>query len=609
MKISDEPSSIVKKSFFILGIWILGIFLINQFSPLKILSGSEFSSVASATSNPVNAWWPTPSVMVSGTQPFKATVEGKSLADYNMFWQVDAGNYVKMDDSQTDSPHKEASVDVSGWNWNSSGVYTITFIAQDLEGQEIGRTSFPINVSNNFSSSSSTDTQTPSDSSGVAAPQASAIEATLPATETKTSIILPSAAPTLEVMSPTAGASLSGTQSVKALLKNYISPYKMYWSVDGGRRNEMSDSNMDIPHKEADIDFTNWNWRDSGTYVLTFTAVDNQGENLGETSVAISVNTKKDPSQAVQPNAIEQLPKIIQQSVSVVPVSIVSSSGLYVDQNSPALIQASVWKTSRPADALIMKKIGSQSAGTWYGEWNANVTEDVRKVVASAKAENAIPTLVAYNIPGRDCGGYSAGGVASMNAYLSWMKKFSDGIGNNKAIVILEPDALSNVSCLSFSAENDRYAMLKSAVTILKANPQARVYLDAGHAGWVDSDIMAKRLVWSGISAASGFSLNVSNFVTTSDNTAYGRAISQKTNNSHFVIDTSRNGSGTNGEWCNPSGRTIGKTPTLTTGDPLIDAYLWIKPVGESDGTCNGGPNAGNWWADYALDMGKRSGL
>jgi endoglucanase len=30
---------------------------------------------------------------------------------------------------------------------------------------------------------------------------------------------------------------------------------------------------------------------------------------------------------------------------------------------------------------------------------------------------------------------------------------------------------------------------------------------------------------------------------------------------------------------------------------------LWIKPPGESDGPCNGGPAAGAWWPDAAIEL------
>ena len=39
--------------------------------------------------------------------------------------------------------------------------------------------------------------------------------------------------------------------------------------------------------------------------------------------------------------------------------------------------------------------------------------------------------------------------------------------------------------------------------------------------------------------------------------------------------------------WCNAPRRGIGARPTANTGVPLVDAYLWIKTVGHSDGQCN----------------------
>ena len=36
---------------------------------------------------------------------------------------------------------------------------------------------------------------------------------------------------------------------------------------------------------------------------------------------------------------------------------------------------------------------------------------------------------------------------------------------------------------------------------------------------------------------------------------------------------------------------------------PGVDAYLWIKDPGGSDGPCNGGPAAGQYWAWYAEQL------
>jgi endoglucanase len=34
-----------------------------------------------------------------------------------------------------------------------------------------------------------------------------------------------------------------------------------------------------------------------------------------------------------------------------------------------------------------------------------------------------------------------------------------------------------------------------------------------------------------------------------------------------------------------------------------------VKPPGESDGECNGGPAAGRWWPEYALGLAQRASL
>ena len=109
----------------------------------------------------------------------------------------------------------------------------------------------------------------------------------------------------------------------------------------------------------------------------------------------------------------------------------------------------------------------------------------------------------------------------------------------------------------------------------------------------------------AGIEDAHGFALNTSNYVSTEENLEYGKQLSALVGGAQFVIDTSRNGNGPapGDEWCNPPGRKIGQAPTTNTGDPLCDAYLWLKRPGESDGECNGGPRAGVLWFERALQL------
>jgi endoglucanase len=116
---------------------------------------------------------------------------------------------------------------------------------------------------------------------------------------------------------------------------------------------------------------------------------------------------------------------------------------------------------------------------------------------------------------------------------------------------------------------------------------------------------MATRLRQADIAHADGFSLNVSNYIANAASIAYGERLSRLLGGKHFIIDTSRNGLGTATTWCNARGQALGVTPTTNTGHPLVDAFLWIKVPGESDGTCGGGPRAGSWWNEIAVELSR----
>ncbi|HEY6220273.1 MAG TPA: glycoside hydrolase family 6 protein [Gemmatimonadaceae bacterium] len=278
---------------------------------------------------------------------------------------------------------------------------------------------------------------------------------------------------------------------------------------------------------------------------------------------------------------------------------------LYVDPNSTAKRQAETLRRSRPQDAALLDQIAKQPVARWLGGWVSDVGKEVNNAVSTIVGAGDLPVFVAYNIPGRDCGSYSAGGANGSDAYRKWIRDFASGLRGRQAIVILEPDALPGMSCLSPSGQVDRLALMTDAIHALKAQG-ASVYVDAGNASWISADVMAERLKKVDIMSADGFSLNVSNYQPTDANIAYGEKLSRLIGGKHFIIDTSRNGKGaTNGQWCNPRGQALGIAPTTNTGHPLVDAFLWVKQPGESDGTCGGGPKAGNWWTDIALELSR----
>jgi endoglucanase len=338
-------------------------------------------------------------------------------------------------------------------------------------------------------------------------------------------------------------------------------------------------------------------------------------------------------------------------------------------------------------------------SAAWFTKGTpGSVERDVRATVKRAAAKQAVPVLVAYNIPFRDCAQFSAGGATSTDEYLAWIDGFAAGIGRERAIVILEPDGLGIIPfyrqfgtgslewCQPLEANPetaaaDRFAQLNAAVDRLNEQPGVSVYLDGTHSRWLGAGDAAHRLVRAGVQRAAGFYLNVSNFQATEHLAKYGSWISgciAFANNADeggwrlghydwcasqyfpanvddfstwgltdawyasnlgtavattpFVIDTSRNGqgrwvppaglpAGDPQDWCNPPDRGLGLRPTADTGDPLIDAYLWVKIPGESDGQCNRwappgsadplrgvmDPAAGAWFPDLALELARNA--
>ncbi|MFD9461900.1 glycoside hydrolase family 6 protein [Streptomyces sp. NPDC060027] len=343
---------------------------------------------------------------------------------------------------------------------------------------------------------------------------------------------------------------------------------------------------------------------------------------------------------------------------------------LYVPEPNPAAYRQAVdlARTGRYRDAAGLLTMVNTPQAVWFGDQTpAQVERLVRGVVRDAGHDDAIAVLALYNIPGRDCSNYSAGGAADTAEYKAWIDAVARGIGRGDTIVTLEPDALALLpsDCGQDDAQGTktaaRYAEVNYAVDRLEPLSGTRVYLDTGHPGWHTVSSIVPRLIKGGVARASGFYTNASNYNTDDANSWYGKLISSclayadgggdvaecpnqwwpradaqswldarvhtpPSRMKHFVTDSSRNGQGPwtppagtytdPQDWCNPPNRGLGARPTLRTGDPLQDARLWIKTPGESDGLCLRGtpgpedpergtldPDAGDWFPEQALEL------
>lgn len=280
----------------------------------------------------------------------------------------------------------------------------------------------------------------------------------------------------------------------------------------------------------------------------------------------------------------------------------------YVDPGSKAAAAADAAAANgNTLDTATFGRIAAQPTAIWLTPEKhptSEISAYVSGIEAAATAANQTPIFTVYGVPNRDCGNHSAGGL-SATEYPLWVKAIAAGITTKNAVIILEPDALALAT--QCGNVNERVKEISSDIDILGA-VGAAVYIDAGHSKWGPTSDMAELLNKAGVSKARGFATNVSNYNTTAAEQGYAGQISSLTGGAHFVIDTSRNGNGSTGDWCNPPGRALGAAPSRQNVAPNQDANLWIKPPGESDGTCNGGPAAGEWWDQSARELASNAG-
>ncbi|MBN2176556.1 MAG: glycoside hydrolase family 6 protein [Demequinaceae bacterium] len=249
--------------------------------------------------------------------------------------------------------------------------------------------------------------------------------------------------------------------------------------------------------------------------------------------------------------------------------------------------------------ARLLSRIALTPQTVWYGAWSpVDVVEGyVDDLLDAAEAQGTPAVMAVYAIPGLDCSYFGEGGLEERD-YLEWVEAIARGIDGREPWVVLEPDALAQLG--DCEGQGDRVGMLAEAARILD-EAGARVYLDAGNSKWLSIEETASRINAVGTDHLAGFATNVSNYIATEEERAHNDGIAEITG-LHYVIDTSRNGNGWDGEWCNARGRALGEAPRMV-GEGYLDAFLWVKAPGESDGPCNGGPTAGAWWQEIALEL------
>jgi cellulose 1,4-beta-cellobiosidase len=370
-------------------------------------------------------------------------------------------------------------------------------------------------------------------------------------------------------------------------------------------------------------------------------------------------------------------------AASMKPVAVVPATGphapnvnpfegatFYVNPDYKATIEALAAKHPESADKL--KKLSAYSTAIWMSK-----IADLAKMpqyLADAEAQQTaggkpvVPTFVVYNMPGRDCAAAASAGELAPNeaGEARYQKEYIDVIATALAAhpkvntaLIIEPDSLANLvtnlekpNCAAAEPIYKRaiaYAIAKLSL------PNAFLYVDAAHAGWLGwpRNIVKSYAVYKqvldmagGPDRIRGFATDVSNYDPAKDPTAPKRDPAAAPNDElgyiqdlvkglptvgitgkAFVIDTGRDGvpnvRTSPGNWCNIKGAGLGERPQ-SSPEPNVDAYLWIKVPGESDGTADksaarfdencvsedaaeGAPEAGLLFEPYLLDLVKNA--
>jgi cellulose 1,4-beta-cellobiosidase len=328
--------------------------------------------------------------------------------------------------------------------------------------------------------------------------------------------------------------------------------------------------------------------------------------------------------------------------------------------------------TGHPGEAGMLKKLSAIPTAIWLS-WIADTKDvphylDLALQQQKAAGKPVITTFVVYDLPNRDCNAAASAGELPANpeGEARYQRDYIDVIAaafaahpDQRIAAILEPDSvgnlitnLANPKCQAAEGIYKRgiaYAIAKLSL------PNVFLYVDAAHSGWLGwpknivktAPVFKEILMMAGgPDRIRGFATDVSNYnpakdptnpkrdphAAPSDELGYVVDLNKELEavgitGKGFIVDTSRDGKAyirtSPGNWCNIKGAGLGERPQAAPA-PNVDAYLWIKVPGESDGTADakaarfdancvsddatpGAPEAGLLFESYLLDLVKNA--
>ncbi|HVU03069.1 MAG TPA: glycoside hydrolase family 6 protein [Polyangiaceae bacterium] len=347
-----------------------------------------------------------------------------------------------------------------------------------------------------------------------------------------------------------------------------------------------------------------------------------------------------------------------------------AGAAFYLSADYAGEVQTSM--DADPSNAALLSKVKSISTAVWLDRIarvpDASRHLDAAKAQEAAAGEPVVTVFVVYDLPNRDCAAKASNGELAVESggldryeheYIDAIHAAFAAHGDQRIVAIVEPDSLPNLATNmnqpKCAASADAYRQgVAYAIRTLSA-PNVFLYLDAAHSGWLGwpNNQTATAQIFKEVLDAAGGAEKIRGFATNTANYSVLREttelfdyqgnpchdeltfVSQFTNalanagisGKGFIVDTSRNGRGgirhAWGNWCNVVGAGMGERPVA---DPVagVDAYYWVKPPGESDGTSDASavrydsfcgnedaakpaPEAGTWFDSYFRAVAKNA--
>ncbi|ORX81022.1 hypothetical protein BCR32DRAFT_327488, partial [Anaeromyces robustus] len=318
---------------------------------------------------------------------------------------------------------------------------------------------------------------------------------------------------------------------------------------------------------------------------------------------------------------------------------------LYINQDYVKKIESTL-KDMTPELQAKAKNVEKVATAVWLA-WEGAPGEVEPHLKA---AGNKTITFILYMIPTRDCNSLaSAGGAADFEKYQGYVdsiaatiKKYPDA----KVNMVIEPDTLGNLITGETEACKKVHDLhrkaLSYAVNVFGNMSNVNAYLDAAHHKWLGwgTDKVAA-LIKDILDNAPdgdirGISTNVSNYQSIDNEYQYHTDLHAALEavgitGKKFIVDTGRSGVdvteefNVNQTWCNLIYAGLGEKSRGNPDPekyPLLDAFMWLKPPAESDGSdvgsradpvCAredsfpGAPDAGSWFKEYFIAMLEKS--